>query len=91
MFDIESIGSSARIEGSKLSDKDVGILLSNLEVKEFKSRDEVESQETVADTHATLSSTSLPSLASILTKASRLNFESLPRSKSDTLGWVIPS
>lgn len=39
---IESIGSSTRIEGSKLSDKDVEILLNNLEIKEFKSRDEQE-------------------------------------------------
>ncbi len=39
---IESIGSSTRIEGSKLSDKEVEILLSNLEIKEFKSRDEQE-------------------------------------------------
>lgn len=39
---IESIGSSTRIEGSKLSDKEVEILLNNLEIKEFKSRDEQE-------------------------------------------------
>ncbi len=39
---IESIGSSTRIEGSKLSDKEVEILLSNLEIKQFKSRDEQE-------------------------------------------------
>jgi len=39
---IESIGSSTRIEGSKLSDKEVETLLSNLEIKEFKSRDEQE-------------------------------------------------
>jgi Fic family protein len=39
---IESIGSSTRIEGSKLSDKDVERLLSNLEIKAFSSRDEQE-------------------------------------------------
>ena len=39
---IESIGSSTRIEGSKLSDKDVERLLSNLEIKTFASRDEQE-------------------------------------------------
>ena len=39
---IESIGSSTRIEGSKLSDKEVADLLSNLSIKEFASRDEQE-------------------------------------------------
>lgn len=39
---IESIGSSTRIEGSKLSDRDVERLLSNLEIKTFTSRDEQE-------------------------------------------------
>jgi Fic family protein len=39
---IESIGSSTRIEGSKLSDKEVELLLSNLEIKHFSSRDEQE-------------------------------------------------
>lgn len=39
---IESIGSSTRIEGSKLSDADVERLLSNLDIKSFKSRDEQE-------------------------------------------------
>lgn len=39
---IESIGSSTRIEGSKLSDKDVERLLSSLEIKAFSSRDEQE-------------------------------------------------
>ena len=39
---IESIGSSTRIEGSKLSDKEVEELLGNLEIKKFKSRDEQE-------------------------------------------------
>jgi Fic family protein len=36
---IESIGSSTRIEGSKLSDRDVEALLSNLEIQSFESRD----------------------------------------------------
>lgn len=39
---IESIGSSTRIEGSKLSDRDVERLLSNLEIQSFGSRDEQE-------------------------------------------------
>lgn len=39
---IESIGSSTRIEGSKLSDKEVEKLLSNLELKTFDTRDEQE-------------------------------------------------
>ncbi len=39
---IESIGSSTRIEGSKLSDRDVERLLSNLEIKSFETRDEQE-------------------------------------------------
>ena len=36
---IESIGSSTRIEGSRLSDREVERLLSNLEVKSFDTRD----------------------------------------------------
>ena len=39
---IESIGSSTRIEGSKLSDRDVEKLLANLEIKSFGTRDEQE-------------------------------------------------
>jgi len=39
---IESIGSSNRIEGNKLSDKEVEELLSRLDKKSFKSRDEEE-------------------------------------------------
>lgn len=39
---IESIGSSTRIEGSKLSDREVGHLLSRLEIKKFETRDEQE-------------------------------------------------
>jgi Fic family protein len=39
---IESIGSSTRIEGAKLSDREVEALLAGLEVKEFASRDEEE-------------------------------------------------
>ena len=37
---IESIGSSTRIEGSELSDREVEQLLSNLEVQSFATRDE---------------------------------------------------
>jgi len=37
---IESIGSSTRIEGSKLSDREVERLLSNVEIKSFATRDE---------------------------------------------------
>lgn len=39
---IESIGSSTRIEGSKLSDREVERLLANLDIKRFSSRDEQE-------------------------------------------------
>lgn len=39
---IESIGSSTRIEGSKLTDREVERLLSNLEIQKFESRDEQE-------------------------------------------------
>jgi len=39
---IESIGSSTRIEGSKLTDREVERLLANLEIKKFTSRDEQE-------------------------------------------------
>src|SRR5271165_1444070 len=39
---IESIGSSTRIEGSTLSDREVERLLSNLEIKSFATRDEQE-------------------------------------------------
>lgn len=39
---IESIGSSTRIEGSRLSDREVERLLANLEVRKFSSRDEQE-------------------------------------------------
>ncbi len=39
---IESIGSSTRIEGSKLNDREVERLLANLEIKKFGSRDEQE-------------------------------------------------
>jgi len=39
---IESIGSSTRIEGSKLSDRDVERLLANLDIKTFATRDEQE-------------------------------------------------
>jgi Fic family protein len=39
---IESIGSSTRIEGSRLSDQAVELLLSRLEIKSFDTRDEQE-------------------------------------------------
>jgi Fic family protein len=39
---IESIGSSTRIEGSKLSDREVERLLANLDARSFASRDEQE-------------------------------------------------
>jgi Fic family protein len=39
---IESIGSSTRIEGSKLTDREVEQLLSRLEIKKFENRDEQE-------------------------------------------------
>ncbi|MGB4673928.1 MAG: DUF977 family protein [Azovibrio sp.] len=39
---IESIGSSTRIEGSKLTDREVEQLLANLEIKRFDTRDEQE-------------------------------------------------
>ncbi|HEX9198117.1 MAG TPA: hypothetical protein VF865_01045 [Acidobacteriaceae bacterium] len=37
---IESIGSPTRIEGAKLTDREVERLLSNIEIKAFTSRDE---------------------------------------------------
>lgn len=42
MATIESIGSSTRIEGSKLTDREVEQLLGRLDIKAFKSRDEAE-------------------------------------------------
>ena len=39
---IESVGSSTRIEGSKLSDREVEKLLTNLQLKSFETRDEQE-------------------------------------------------
>lgn len=39
---IESIGSSTRIEGSKLTDREVARLLANLQIKRFDTRDEQE-------------------------------------------------
>lgn len=39
---IESIGSSTRIEGSRLTDREVEVLLSNLQIQHFTSRDEEE-------------------------------------------------
>ncbi|EIC23105.1 Fic family protein [Thiorhodovibrio frisius] len=42
MATVESIGSSTRIEGSRLSDREVERLLSNLDIQSFDSRDEQE-------------------------------------------------
>ena len=42
MATIESVGSSTRIEGAKLSDREVERLLSKLEIKSFATRDEQE-------------------------------------------------
>lgn len=39
---IQSIGSSTRIEGSKLTDKEVETLLKNVKITKFRSRDEAE-------------------------------------------------
>ncbi len=39
---IESIGSSTRIEGSRLTDQEVEVLLGNLQIRHFASRDEEE-------------------------------------------------
>lgn len=39
---IESIGSSTRIEGAKLSNREVAALLEGLDVRSFRSRDEQE-------------------------------------------------
>lgn len=60
---IESIGSSTRIEGAKLSDRDVEKLLSNLEIGAFATRDEQEVagyaavMETVFEAHDAISLT----------------------------------
>lgn len=39
---IESVGSSTRIEGAKLSDREVELLLRHLDIRSFRSRDEEE-------------------------------------------------
>ncbi len=39
---VESVGSSTRIEGSKLTDREVDLLLSNLDLGSFRDRDEQE-------------------------------------------------
>jgi Fic family protein len=39
---VESVGASTRIEGAKLTDKEVDILLSNLDLGSFRTRDEQE-------------------------------------------------
>lgn len=57
---IESVGSSTRIEGAKLSDAEVETLLSNLEIHAFATRDEqevagyAEAMDLVFDAHADL-------------------------------------
>src|SRR4030043_1294310 len=47
---LESIGSSTRIEGSKLSDREVEQLLSNLAIRSFSTRDEQEEADYAAQT-----------------------------------------
>ena len=60
---IESIGSSTRIEGARLSDREVEALLAGLDVKSFASRDEeevagyAETMETVFSHHAEITLT----------------------------------
>src|SRR5436190_17676696 len=39
---VESVGASTRIEGAKLSDRDIDLLLSNLDLGSFRTRDEQE-------------------------------------------------
>src|SRR5437870_10607146 len=39
---VESVGASTRIEGAKLTDREVDILLANLDLGAFRSRDEQE-------------------------------------------------
>jgi Fic family protein len=39
---VESVGASTRLEGAKLSDREIDILLSNLDLGSFRSRDEQE-------------------------------------------------
>src|ERR1044071_1379351 len=39
---VESVGASTRIEGAKLTDREIDILLSNLDLGAFRSRDEQE-------------------------------------------------
>ena len=39
---VESVGASTRIEGARLTDKEVDILLSNLDLGSFRTRDEQE-------------------------------------------------
>jgi Fic family protein len=47
---VESVGASTRIEGAKLTDREVDILLSNLDLGSFRTRDE---QEVAGYAHAT--------------------------------------
>src|SRR2546422_7881493 len=39
---VESVGASTRIEGAKLTDREVDVLLSNLDLGSFRTRDEQE-------------------------------------------------
>src|SRR5438093_11841528 len=39
---VESVGASTRIEGARLTDREVDVLLSNLDLGAFRSRDEHE-------------------------------------------------
>src|SRR6266550_167838 len=39
---VESVGASTRIEGAKLTDRDVDVLLANLDLGSFRTRDEQE-------------------------------------------------
>src|SRR5205085_9978557 len=39
---VESVGASTRIEGARLTDREVDVLLSNLDIGSFRTRDEQE-------------------------------------------------
>ncbi len=75
---IESVGSSTRIEGARLSDYEVGLLLANLNIGSFRSRDEeevagyAEAMSTVFDSweHISLTENHVKQLHGILLKFS---------------------
>lgn len=75
---IESVGSSTRIEGARLSDHEVGVLLANLNIDSFRSRDEeevagyAEAMTTVFDSweHVSLTENHVKQLHGILLKFS---------------------